>query len=483
MKKFFRWFFFLLLLILLVLVTRTFLFHSKQLTVSPVEKIPVSDSAVQHLVDAVRIPTVSHQNDSLNHAENFIALHLLLEKKFPLAFANLQKENIPSNSLLLKWEGKNSSLKPLIFLSHLDVVPAEEQHSKWTHEPFSGDVDSVFIHGRGTLDDKCGVLGLLEAAEYLLGQNFIPQRTIYFAFGHDEEVGGSGAKEMADWFSKKNIEAEFILDEGGSIVTDVIKEVNQPVALIGIAEKGYATIELSVDEASGHSSMPPPQTSIGILSSAIAKLEAHPFPARYDGGTKGLFDFIAPEMNLTNRLVFANAWLFRPVIKKILSGKNSTNAGIRTTTAATIFTAGEKENILPHHASAVINFRILPGETVDDVLAHVKNIIGDSRINITLNASGYNATSVSDMNSSGFDAISKSIREIFPSVFVAPYLVVGTTDARHYSNVSKNIFRFIPLVLSNEDLKRIHGINERIGTENYKDVIRFYVRLIENSAK
>ncbi|HLG33340.1 MAG TPA: M20/M25/M40 family metallo-hydrolase, partial [Bacteroidia bacterium] len=350
------------------------------------------------------------------------------------------------------------------------------------HPAFSGALDSGFIHGRGTLDDKCGVLGLLEAVEYLLGKNFVPQRTIYFAFGHDEEVGGSGAKKMAEWFFKKNIEAEFILDEGGSIVTDVIKEVKQPVALIGIAEKGYATVELSIDEESGHSSMPPPQTAIGILSSAIAKLEAHPFPSRYDGGTKGLFDFIAPEMNFTNRLVFANPWLFSPVIKNILSKKNSTNSGIRTTTAATIFNAGDKENILPHHASAIINFRILPGEKVEDIVTHVKNVIDDLRINITLKGISYNASNVSDVNSSGFTAISKSIREIFPTVITAPYLVVGTTDARHYGKVSKNIFRFIPLVLSNEDLKRIHGINERISVENYKDVIRFYVRLLENSS-
>jgi carboxypeptidase PM20D1 len=483
MKKILRWFFLLLILLLIILVTRTFLFHSKQLSVSPAEKITVSDSAVQRLIAAVQIPTVSNQVDSLTRLEYFDSLHALLEKSFPLAFATLQKENVSSKSLLLRWRGSDDKLKPVIFLAHQDVVPADEQQSKWTHPPFSGIIDSSFINGRGTLDDKCGVLGLLEAVEYLLQKKFQPQRTIYFAFGHDEEVGGSGAKKMAEWFAAKNIEAEFILDEGGSIVTDVIKEVDEPVALIGIAEKGYATVELSIEEESGHSSMPPPQTVIGILSSAIAKLEAHPFPARYNGGTKGLFDFIAPEMSFGNRLVFANAWLFSPVIKKILSKKSSTNSGIRTTTAATIFNAGKKENILPHHASATINFRILPGETVDDVVAHVKKVIDDSRVRITLKESGYNATNVSDVSSSGFRAVSKSIREVFSSVITAPYLVVGATDARHYNKVSKNIFRFLPVVLSNEDLKRIHGINERISVENYKDVIRFYVRLIENSTK
>jgi len=481
MKKIIRWLLFLILSLLIILVTRTFLFHSKQLSVSPAEKIIISDSAVQHLVSAVQIPTISNQDDSLNQDEYFRSLHLLIDKNFPLVSASLHKENISSSSLLFRWDGMDVSIKPVIFLSHLDVVPVHEQLRKWLHPPFSGIVDSGYINGRGTLDDKSGVFGLLEAVEILLQKNFRPRRTIFFAFGHDEEVGGNGAKEMANWFIKKNITAEFILDEGGSIVTGVIKEVSQPVALIGIAEKGYATIELNVDGESGHSSMPPPHTAIGILSSAITKLENNPFASRYNGGTKRLFDFIAPEMIFIKRLIFANSWLFSPIIKKMLSSKNSTNAAIRTTTAATIFNAGEKENILPHHASAVINFRILPGETVEDVMTYVKSIVDDARIRVELKGTGYNASSVSDVNSYGYNILAKSIKEIFPSVIVAPYLVVGTTDARHYSKVSKNIFRFIPLWLSNEDLKRIHGINERIDVENYKDVIRFYVKVIENS--
>ncbi|MBK5283963.1 MAG: M20 family peptidase, partial [Bacteroidia bacterium] len=472
MKKIFRWLLLLFLLLLIILVTRTFLFHSKQLSVSPSEKILISDSAVQRLVSAVQIPTVSNQDDSLNQTEYFNTFHQLIENSFPLVSANLSKENISSNSLLFRWDGTDSSFLPVVFLSHQDVVPAHEQQSKWLHPPFSAIIDSGYIHGRGTLDDKSGVFGLMEAVEYLLQKKFRPKRTIYFAFGHNEEVGGNGAKTMADWFAQKNITAEFILDEGGSIVTDVIKEVSQPVALIGIAEKGYATIQLIVDEESGHSSMPPQHTAIGLLSRAITNLENNPFASRYDGGTKGLFDFIAPEMNFFKRLIFANVWLFSPIIKNILSAKNSTNAAIRTTIAATIFNAGEKENILPHHASAVINFRILPGETVDDVLTYVKRIINDRQVHIELKGIGYTASQVSDVNSNGYNIIAKSVKEIFPSVIVAPYLVVGTTDARHYSMVSKNIFRFIPLWLSNEDLKRIHGINERIAVENYKDVIR-----------
>jgi carboxypeptidase PM20D1 len=204
--------------------------------------------------------------------------------------------------------------------------------------------------------------------------------------------------------------------------------------------------------------------------------------ARYDGGTKALFDYIAPEMNSISKMVFANAWLFSPVIKKILSGKNSTNAAIRTTTAATIFKSGDKENVLPHHAAAVVNFRILPGETAEDVMNHVKKVINDERIQIKLREGYDNPSAVSNTNTEGFKTISKTIKEIFPEVVVAPYLVVGATDARHYQKISKNIYRFIPLILNDENLKGMHGLNERIGIENYKDIIRFYVRIIENSA-
>lgn len=481
MKQFLKGILFLLLFLIVILVIRTLFFSSRQQAFPAIEKSNVSDSAVQNLAMAVRFKTVSYEEDSLRDTSVFSAFHKFLYEKYPLAFSILIKEDIPSQSLLLRWDGSDKSLKPVIFLSHQDVVPAIDEN-KWMHAPYSGNIDAQFIYGRGTIDDKCGVLGLLEAAENLLQKNFKPKRTIYFAFGHDEETKGSGAQEIAGYLQKKNIEAEYILDEGGSITNGIIKEVRSNVALIGIAEKGKATVDLSVDIEGGHASMPPKQTSIGILSEAITKLEAHPFEARFDGGTKALFEYIAPEMNFTSKMVFANSWLFNPLIKKILSGKNTTNSGIRTTTAVTIFRGGEKDNVLPTHASAVINFRILPGETAEDVLNHVKEVISDERVKVTLREGYDNPSMVSDAGAKSFKLVSKTIKEIFPDVVVAPYLVVGATDARHYQKVSKNIYRFIPLVLTDEDLKGMHGLNEKINIENYKNIIRFYQRIIESSA-
>lgn len=446
------------------------------------KKVVLSDSVVNHLISAIQIPTIYNTDSALVIERNFREFHTLLRNIFPTVFTQLQVELFTSGSILVKWPGTSPTLKPIMFMAHQDVVPVDDQESKWLYPPFSGYVDSNYIYGRGTLDDKSSLVGLLEATEFLLLNNYKPNRTIYFGFGCDEEVGGNGAKEMADQLSKKNIHFEYILDEGGSIGIDLINLVTKPIAFVGVAEKGYLSLELNVECESGHSSMPPNNTAIGILSKAISNIEKHPFPTYYNGATKMLFNSISPYMSLSKRFVFNNAWLFSSVIKRKLKVNNSTNALIRTTSAATIFKSGEKENLLPNHASATINFRIIPGESVNMVMEKIKHVVNDGKIKVSAKGNYYNATAVSNQNSFGYEAIVKSCSEIFPEAVVAPFLVIGTTDSRHFSELSDNIFRFVPCVINNSDLSRMHGINERIGIENYKQLIRFYLRMIENSS-
>ena len=450
-------------------------------SILPPSQIIVSDSALSHLVAAVKIPTISYQEDSVSNPKAFEDFYNLLVKNFPLVFNHLKCERFPTNSILLKWEGTSSSLKPIMYLAHQDVVPVEDQNIKWIFPPFSAQIDSGYVHGRGTMDDKGSLLGLLEATEYLLKKDFKPNRTIYFAFGSDEEIGGTGAKEMAEWLLKKNIQFEYILDEGGAIGINLIQGIDKPIALVGIAEKGYVSIQLEVNEEGGHSSMPPEHTAIGILSTAITKLEAQPFPAKYDGATKGLFDCLAPEMSFSKRFVFKNSWMFSSLIMRKLAKTNATNATIRTTTAVTVFKAGEKDNVLPNQAKAIVNFRTIPGETMDDVMKKVKYIINDKRIKRNFIGNQYNASPISDVNSVGYKLISKTVNGIFPTAIVAPYLILGITDSRHYSKLCNNIFRFVPLTVTNNDLKRMHGINERIAIEDYYRLIEFYATMIENS--
>jgi len=329
-------------------------------------------------------------------------------------------------------------------------------------------------------------MGILETAEILLKENYEPQRTIYFAFGHDEEVGGkNGAQAIVEYCLQKKINFEYVLDEGSIILENAIAGLTKPVALIGTAEKGYCTLDLEVNlEHGGHSSMPPQETAIGILSKALATLEDNPFPAVMAQNTKELFDHLGPEMTLPNKAIFANQWLFEGVLKSQLAKAPSSNAITRTTTAPTMIHGGVKDNVLPTNVSATINFRIIPGETSETVITYLEKTINDERVKISRKGASFSSepSKVSSSTSFGFNALQKTSREIFPNALVSPSLVIAGTDGRHYEPVSENIFRFMPVQFSTDDLKRIHGIDERISVENYKNMIAFYYQLILNSS-
>jgi carboxypeptidase PM20D1 len=473
-----------LLLLAAVLLFNTFSFHSKQIKIEAVPLYQTDDAIIQRLSQAIQFKTISYQDSGKMDTGQFNGLHRFLQQSFPLIDSLLTLEKINTYSLLYKWQGSNPSLKPILLMAHQDVVPVDPLTLPgWAHPPFEGVVKDGFVFGRGALDIKSGITGEMEAVEYLLREGFKPQRTIYLAYGHDEEIGGrQGALQIANHLQQQNVELEYVLDEGGSIISGIVPGVEKPVAIIGIAEKGYVSLELTVEEEGGHSSMPPKQSAIGILSAAITKLETHPFPTQMNGVGSVLFDYVGPEMDFGMRLVFANRWLFGPVIESQLDKKNSTRASMHTTTAATIFNSGEKENVLPIKAKAVVNFRIMPGDSSQGVIAYVKKVMNDERIKIKHTAQEPDEPSgVSDLNSEAFKRIHQTTAQIFPDVLVAPYLVLGATDSKHYKNLTKNIFRFEPTRLDDADLKRIHGTDERISIESYKETISFYIQLIKNS--
>jgi carboxypeptidase PM20D1 len=275
-----------------------------------------------------------------------------------------------------------------------------------------------------------------------------------------------------------------VLDEGGVIGDGVLAGVDQPVALVGIAEKGFVTIELSARVAGGHSSLPPAQTAVGIVSAAVAKLEENPMPARFDGPTRELFNRIGPHLPLAQRAVFANLWLTRPLVVRWLEQSPTTNAMVRTTTAPTIFQAGTKDNVLPSYARAVVNFRILPGDTVATVVGHVRRAIDDDRADVkTVGHFSAEPSAVSSTDTEAFRTLQRSIRSVTPAAIVAPYLVVVVTDARYYSDLSRNVFRFLPLRLTSRDLERLHGIDERIGIVESETAIRTYRQLVIEASR
>jgi carboxypeptidase PM20D1 len=458
---------------------------STQSPAAPALETPIPAGAPDRLAGAIRIPTISGEDPASFHGEEFRTFHTYLEKAFPRVHARLRRETVGAHSLLYTWTGTDPAADPILLVGHMDVVPIEAgAETQWAHEPFGGRIVDGFIWGRGAIDNKSAVVGTLEAVEMLLAEGFRPSRTVLLAYGHDEETGGmGGAREIAALLKERRVKPEMVLDEGGVIGDGVLAGIRAPIALIGVAEKGFVTIELTASAAGGHSSLPPAESSVGILSGAVARLEQTPMPARLDGPARQMFDQVGPEFPTLQRALFANLWLTRPLVISRLQRTPATNAMVRTTTAPTIFQAGTKDNVLPSRARAVINFRILPGDSIRAVVEHVTRVVNDERIEIRVGGRfSSEPSSISPTDSDPFRTLERTVRSIVADAVVAPYLVVVVTDARHYADLSDNVFRFLPLRLTSEDLTRIHGIDERVGIRDYEAAIRTYRQLVLNVA-
>lgn len=471
-------------LLVSVVLIRTIQFSSKQIAVKSAVDIKVDEKKLaSHLSGAVRFKTISYSDVAKIDGREFLALHKYLKDTFPKVHQILIKEVVGNYSILFTWKGSENNLKPILLMAHIDVVPVEPNtEKKWKYPPFKGSIANGYIWGRGTMDDKVSVIGILEAVEILLKKGFKPIRTIYLAFGSDEEIGGrDGAARIVKILQSRSVEPEYILDEGLAIVKKVLPYLTKPVALVGIAEKGYLSVELIVKSKGGHSSSPPEHTAIGILSNAIHKLEKQQMSAKIEGPVQKMFEYIGPELPFNMKIIFANLWLFSPLVIKNLSALPPANALIRTTTAPTIFEAGIKDNVLPSEARAVVNFRIHPSDNIGSVIKHIRETINDSQIKIKYLYDVQNPSAISSIDSLGFKIINKTIRQVFSETIVSPSLVIAATDSHHYQKLTKNIYRFIPLQVSKDDLNRIHGTNERISLQNYKQIVKFYIQLIRNS--
>ena len=453
----------------------------------PVTKASIdADGAALRLGAAVRIKTISRNHDGADSGEDFLKLHAFLERQFPRVHRTLRRETVNRFSLLYTWQGSDPSLKPILISAHMDVVPVEPGTEKdWTHPPFGGAVKGGYIWGRGTMDMKGTLMGVLEAVEYLLSRDFAPKRTIYLAFGHDEEIGGEGgAARIAAKLAARGQRLSFVLDEGMVVAHGIVPGVTQPVALIGLAQKGYVTLEFIARSPGGHSSRPPRTSAIGKLSRALHRLEANPMPRKMTKPVAGMLDALAPHMPLIQRMVVANRWLLEPILLSRLEKSLATNAAIRTTTAITQIEGGIKPNVLPQKARALVNFRILPGDDVASLIRHVKTAIADPEIEVRRDGHrAFEPSPVSDPNSAGFFVLRTAVRQVFPDVLVAPSLVLGATDSRYYEDISDNSFRLVPMRLKRTDLKRIHGTDERIAVANYAEMIRFYIQLFRNGGR
>ncbi len=471
-----------LLLLLCVLGGRVLLLSSRQPEATPVQ-VQVDDAAVaDRLAQALRFRTISAQDRAAIDPEPFLALHAWLAQTYPAAHGAMQREAVGELSALYTWPGADPSLAPVLLLAHVDVVPVEPgTESGWTHPPFAGVVADGFVWGRGAIDMKAALVGIFEAAETLAARGWQPQRTILIALGHDEEVGGqAGQARVRALLESRGQRLHWVLDEGLVIVDGIIPALQVPAGLVGVAEKGYLSLQLSVEGVGGHSSMPPPQTAAGIVAAAVTKLEADPFPGGLDGPVGTMFDWLAPEMQGPLKLAFANRWLLGAVIESQLEAKPNTNATLRTTMAVTQLSGSVQDNVLPQRATAVVNLRLHPRDSVDSATARVAAIIDDPRVTLTpLTGTLYSEPQpMSPVDGPGFTAIATALREVHPDVVVAPGLMIGGTDSRYFVDLADGVYRFHPFWAKPGDTDRIHGTDERIAVDNIADYVRFYERLL-----
>jgi carboxypeptidase PM20D1 len=476
-----------ILLLAAFIMIRTFMFIHKA-EGDPAAELPGvdlpelnvdADLAAKHLSEVIQIETISHEDPAENVAENFEKLHRLLARNYPNVHKTLKREVVGQASLLYTWKGKDPSLDPVLLAAHQDVVPAEATSiNDWTYPPFSGKIADGYIWGRGTLDIKSQLVSLLEAVEQLIIAGYQPERTVMLGFGSDEEVLGVGAKAIVALLKERGVHLAAMVDEGGCIYDGIIPGINGYAGAIGVAEKGYLSLRVWVDDHSGHSSTPAKDNATSILLHALNKIIDHPFPARVSA-VAPMFNKLAGVASPIMQLAFGNLWLFAPIIKSTLLKSGEAAATIRTTTAVTIIKGGVKDNIIPGHAEAVVNFRLLPGDSIGYVCETLRKLIGDDRVKFEpLRGNAWEASPVSPTDVPAFKHLAAVTNEFFPGTPSAPYIMLGGSDARNYYAICENVYRFSPYTMTPDDLSRIHGVNERLKVDAFALMVEYFYRLI-----
>jgi carboxypeptidase PM20D1 len=454
---------------------------------------PISDEAAAraatNLSAAIKMPTISWQRgatgekaDASNKA--FVDFRDFISATYPAFTAATTREIVSDYSLLFTWKGSDETLDPVLLMSHMDVVPVVPgTEGDWSHAPFGGEIADGVVWGRGAIDCKGSLIAMLEAAETLAAQGFQPKRGIMFAFGHDEEISGlNGNLKIAEMLKARGQKLAFVSDEGGMLATGMVGDVDQPVAIIGIAEKGYLTLRLTAHAKGGHSSMPPAadETAVGRLIKAMTRVSDAPFTSGIDTPTRAMLEALAPASPFMQRMAVANMWLFEPLITGRMTADPRLAAQLRTTIAPTMLEAGVKENVLPPEAEGIMNFRLHRRDTIESATAHVTEAIDDPEVSIETLEGARNASSVSNLDGGSYALLRQSIAAHFPDALIAPTLTVAGTDSRHYLPLTENVFRFIPLRLNASELAGFHATNERLPVVSLAGAVGFYIDFMQN---
>ena len=434
------------------------------------------NAAVNALQSLVRCKTISNVDPALEDGAEFEKLISLLPGLYPRVFDVCSCRRLPDRALLLRWPGKRDDA-PSVMMAHYDVVSVDEE--KWEKPPFAGIIESGILWGRGTLDTKVTMNGILSAANHLIAKGFQPENDIYFAFSGGEEINGKGAANIVDYFETHKIQPALVVDEGGAVVENVFPGVKEPCGLIGIAEKGMLNAQYSVLSGGGHASAPPVRTPIQTLSEACLRVLKRPFQMHITKPAKEMFDTLGRRSSFVYKIIFANLWCFSPVLDLIcrISG-GELNALVRTTVAFTQMEGSAGRNVLPTEAKLVSNMRLNPADSVAGALAHLKMAVNDDRVTITALES-FEPSPISETNCPAWDKVAASVAETWKGCVVAPYLMVQCSDSRHYGRISNHVYRFSAMDMTSEERKTIHGNNERIRLESIGKAVEFYIRLMK----
>lgn len=438
-----------------------------------------AESLALTLGEAIRFETISEMGNPDASRAEFDAFRDWLTASFPLVHAQMNPEDILHGSLWYTLEGTNPALDPIVILAHQDVVPVEPgTEDQWDHPPFSGTMADGYVWGRGALDMKGFLVMALTAMETLLEEGFTPERTIHIGLGHDEEVGGTGAEAMAARLEAQGRRAWIVLDEGGTSL-DSFPMTGGPVGLIGVGEKGSLSVEVTARARGGHSSAPPTETAIGLLSRAINAIVDEPFEHAIDHPIPDMMRALAPEMDGMAGFVMARPGLFGSALRGQMMEDDATRATIGTSIAPTIISGGTVANVLPQEARAVINLRLHPRDSVESALAHMRSATAHLD-GVTIEpVSGFNAPPISPTSGRAWEIIAGAAVSHLPEgAPVVPNLLTAATDSRAFRDVADHIYRYAPMRMEMDDLSRIHGDNERIRIDALPGMVSYFRTVI-----